>query len=66
MRIFEVEKKAKTLGIVDTGSYTKFELIKKIQRAEGNFDCFGSAKEYCDQNNCLWRQDCLIAKNQQN
>ena len=27
--------------------------------AEGNFDCFGTAKGYCDQLQCCFRQDCL-------
>jgi hypothetical protein len=39
---------------------SKTELIKTIQTEEGNFDCFGSAYNgECDQENCLWRKDCL-------
>jgi hypothetical protein len=38
----------------------KAELIGAIQRAEGNFDCFGTAtEEECDQEECLWREDCF-------
>lgn len=62
MRMYEIEKKAKSLGIKDTAKYPKQELVKKIQLTEGNFDCFGSAKGYCDQYNCLWRRDCLGPK----
>lgn len=38
----------------------KAELIRAIQRAEGNFDCFGrAAGEECDQLECFWREECL-------
>jgi len=35
------------------------ELIRSIQRAEGNPDCFDTAQGYCDQVNCAWRRYCL-------
>ena len=35
------------------------ELIRSIQRAEGNPDCFRRAKGYCDQLGCAWRLYCL-------
>ncbi|MCX5700164.1 MAG: SAP domain-containing protein [Candidatus Omnitrophica bacterium] len=60
MRLSEIEKKAKNLGIKDTWRLSKKELIKTIQRAEGNFDCFSTArKNACDQMVCCWRIDCL-------
>jgi hypothetical protein len=59
MRLSEIEKKAKNLGIKDTWKYSKNELIKTIQRKEGNFDCFATAQNHCDQMSCAWRQDCL-------
>jgi len=59
MRLMEIEKKARSLGIKDTWKYSKKDLIRAIQRKEGNFDCFGTAVNYCDQFACLWRQDCL-------
>ncbi|MCM8781559.1 MAG: SAP domain-containing protein [Candidatus Omnitrophica bacterium] len=59
MRLSEIEKKARSLGIKDTWKYSKKELIKTIQRKEGNFDCFGTAQGYCDQWSCMWRSDCL-------
>jgi hypothetical protein len=37
----------------------KAELIRAIQLAECNSDCFGTAEDYCDQLNCLFRKDCL-------
>ena len=35
------------------------KLIRSIQRAEGDPDCFGTAEGYCDQVNCAWRRYCL-------
>jgi len=34
-------------------------LIRSIQRAEGNPDCFRRAQVGCDQFNCIWRKYCL-------
>jgi hypothetical protein len=59
MRIAEIERKAKDLGIRDTWRFSKKELIKNIQRKEGNFDCFGSANNSCNQTVCCWRPDCI-------
>ncbi|MBM3250256.1 MAG: SAP domain-containing protein [Candidatus Omnitrophica bacterium] len=60
MRLLEVEKRAKSLGIKDTWKYSKKDLIRAIQRKEGNFSCFGTATSgNCDQQGCCWRQDCL-------
>lgn len=59
MRLGEVEKRARLMGIGDTWKFSKKELIKTIQRKEGNFDCFGNAKNSCSQMACCWREDCL-------
>jgi predicted metal-binding transcription factor (methanogenesis marker protein 9) len=59
MKLSEIEKKAKSLGITETWRYSKKELIRAIQKAEGNNDCFGTARGTCDQINCCWRPDCL-------
>lgn len=59
MRLSEVEKKARQVGLNDTWKYSKKDLIKAIQRKEGNFDCFGSARNSCNQMACCWRPDCL-------
>ena len=59
MRLSEIEKKAKQVNIKDTWKYSKKDLIKTIQRAEGNFDCFGTAKDNCNQMICCWRSDCI-------
>jgi len=59
MRLSEVEKKARVLNIKDTWKFSKRDLIKNIQHSEGNFDCFGTAKGYCDQWQCCWKSDCV-------
>ncbi len=59
MKIKAIQKIAKQKGVVFTGM-AKSDLIRAIQRAEGNFDCYGSAGNgYCDQEGCLWRENCL-------
>ena len=58
MKVKELQKMAKELGVKPAG-LRKGELIKSIQRTEGNFDCFGTAMDYCDQVDCLFREDCL-------
>jgi hypothetical protein len=38
----------------------KVDLIRAIQREEGNESCFQTGQaEGCDQGQCLWREDCL-------
>jgi hypothetical protein len=58
MTVKQLRDMAKELGI-KSSNLRKSELIVSIQRAEGNFDCFGTADDYCDQLNCLFREDCL-------
>ena len=59
MKLQKVKAIAKAKGI-EAGNLKKPELIRAIQRAEGNFDCFGSAASgFCDQVNCMWREDCM-------
>lgn len=58
MTVKELLKMANGLGIKTTG-LRKTELVKTIQSTEGNFACFGTATDYCDQMACLFREDCL-------
>lgn len=61
MKIPEIRAIARNRGL-KLGVGGKAALIRAIQRDEGNFDCFGRAdSNYCDQENCLWRTDCLPA-----
>jgi hypothetical protein len=58
MNLKQVKEIAKSKG-VKVGNMKKDDIIRAIQRAEGNFDCFGTATGgVCDQLNCLWRDDC--------
>jgi hypothetical protein len=59
MKIQEIRARAKALRLKDTFGLSKAELIQRIQKAEGNFDCLGTAKVYCDQFQCCFREDCL-------
>ena len=59
MKMSEIRKIAIAQG-VQPKRLTKAALVKAIQAQEGNFDCFGTAKDgFCDQTNCLWIEDCL-------
>jgi hypothetical protein len=61
----DVKKEAKRKGI-EPKKLNKTALVRAIQRAEGNFDCFGSALDgHCDQESCLWREDCFAAAKRQ-
>ncbi|MFA5275473.1 MAG: SAP domain-containing protein [Candidatus Omnitrophota bacterium] len=59
MRLLEIEKKARDLGISDTWKYSKQDLIKLIQKKEGNLECFSTkTRSKCGQHICCWRVDC--------
>ena len=34
-------------------------LIRSIQRAEGNLDCYRVGRRQCDRLDCTWRNHCL-------
>jgi len=59
MKMKDVRERAKALGLKNTFGLSKAELIRRIQKAEGNFDCFGTATDYCDQSECCFKEDCL-------
>jgi len=59
MTMKQIKDIAKEKG-VKVGNMKKDNIIRAIQRAEGNFDCFGTAVAgVCDQMNCVWRDDCF-------
>ncbi len=35
-------------------------LIRSIQRAEGNIDCYRKGRQQCDRMSCVWRNHCII------
>jgi hypothetical protein len=63
MKMPEIRRRAKEMGVPQMQYRKKGELIRAIQRAEGNFDCYGSAERFgCPQGECCWRSDCLSNK----
>ncbi len=58
MKMVDIKRIAKRVGC-NSGRLKKADLIKKIQEVEGNFPCFQSAGDYCNQEKCSWRDDCL-------
>jgi len=59
MNVQSIREIARSLEI-RPGKLNKTELIRSIQHTEGNFPCFGTAREgVCDQEGCLWREDCF-------
>ncbi len=59
--ITEIKKKAKAMGISNS-KLEKQELVHAIQESEGNFPCYKTAGDFCDQTECYWREDCLSEK----
>lgn len=51
---FTAKEKALRRDFLDTTN-----LVRSIQRAEGNPDCFRKAEGYCDRLDCSWRAYCL-------
>ena len=60
MTLQEIKKIAKQRNIAVDKNMKKADIIRAMQRQEGNNDCFGNiAAKNCGEINCLWRQDCL-------
>jgi hypothetical protein len=58
MKLDDVKKIAKDQGI-PIRNMKKVDLIRAIQRNEGNSDCYNSeSSDTCGQFSCLWRDDC--------
>ena len=63
MKMQDIRNIAKGRGVKAGIGINKAELIRSIQRAEGNVDCFGTEHvNVCGQTNCLWREDCLLVQ----
>ena len=59
MKMQEIRSIAKEMG-VKSARMSKGEIIRAIQEAEGNFPCFGTARDgFCDREDCMWKADCL-------
>jgi hypothetical protein len=63
MRFQDIKKMAKAMDI-NTHRMKKTAIIRAIQRAENNIDCYGSDRLHsCQEQTCLWRSDCLALNN---
>ncbi len=58
MKVQEIREIAERMGI-KAGKMKKADLIRAIQQAEGNENCFETGRvDTCGQDHCLWRGDC--------
>jgi len=58
MKIQDITKIGSKIG-VKSGKLNKIQLIRAIQRAEGNNECFSTSQvKTCGQLACLWLEDC--------
>ena len=61
MQIQQIRNRAKEMGL-KTSRLSKVDLVRQIQSAEGNFECFATALDgICDRQDCFWREDCFAA-----
>ena len=58
MNIRKIREKARNMGLKDLTA-SKTELVRIIQKAEGNSPCFGTAVGNCPHSDCCFRQDCF-------
>jgi hypothetical protein len=66
MNVQQIRAIARERGL-KPGNASKVELVRAIQRSEGNSDCFARAdSNFCDQTGCLWREDCMPAPKKRN
>ena len=61
MNMTDIKTKAKEVG-VKIGKLRKGDLIRAIQTKEGNFPCYETAKDYCSEKACCWRDACMPSK----
>lgn len=52
-----VKNRAMLMGVLD-GEMPEVEFIWEMQRAAGEWECFGQGIR-CDKMNCRWRKQCL-------
>lgn len=59
MNFNEIKRIAKGMGI-NTFGMKKLDVVRAIQRAENNIDCYGTQRvNTCHEDECLWRNDCI-------
>jgi len=58
-----LRKMAKGMG-VNTYRMKKTDIIRAIQKAEHNIECYGTERvTECMEESCLWRIDCVALRN---
>ena len=63
MKFQDIRKMAKGMDIY-TYRMKKTDVIHAIQEAENNIECYGTERiGSCDEQECLWRSDCLALNN---
>lgn len=61
MKVKDIQVVAKTMKL-KVGKLNKMQLIRRIQEEEKNNQCYATPEVVsCEQNECLWRSDCLKA-----
>lgn len=58
LKLAEIKEKARSLGVA-LGKLKKPDLIRAIQKAEGNTACFGTGTPACPYLDCCWREACI-------
>lgn len=60
MNLQEIRNKAADLQLHGIAKLRKGDLIRIIQKTEGNNPCFGAEwRQSCTEIDCCWREDCL-------
>ena len=62
MKVQEIRTLAKGRGL-KPGRLAKTDLVRMLQKEEGNFDCFGKAGSHCDHLECKYHKWCLSLSN---
>ncbi len=57
MKMTAIGTMAKKLGIEPAGM-KKAQLVRSIQKAEGNTECYGHFVDACPHMDCCFRSDC--------
>ncbi len=61
MKMKDIQNIARTMKL-KPGKLNKAQLIHLIQKTEKNDECYATpAVTSCEQNDCLWRSDCIKA-----
>jgi len=57
MKMNEIRGRARLMGVKNYGRMAKADLIRAIQKTEGNDPCFTGVAD-CSQHDCCWFPDC--------